>query len=319
MILLENIDSKIWHIETKVVDMVKEYQDQGKLIISLNSEGPCCEALGLYKILDHMCEKFNIDKTNITIETGNQLESHQFYNINVVQQVKWTLERVATHLKDWQLESKTDTLKHCGILIGRGNSFRLWLASWVRKNHSDKTVMSYHFDRTNDSHYSHIGFNGMIRAHAYEAELNNALDLLAEAPIKLDQIDEYPVIDPANLNIIKEYKNFFLDIVMETYFSNNTFFLSEKICRPIISQTPFIVFASPGWLGNLKKLGFKTFDRWWSEEYDDYGEEVRISKMQLILKDIYSKSTNELLAMIKDMEPVLKHNRELILTYAKQR
>ena len=83
MILLENIDSKIWHIETKVVDMVKEYQDQGKLIISLNSEGPCCEALGLYKILDHMCEKFNIDKTNITIETGNQLESHQFYNIKI--------------------------------------------------------------------------------------------------------------------------------------------------------------------------------------------------------------------------------------------
>ena len=118
MILLENIDGKIWHIETKVVDMVKEYQDQGKLIISLNSEGPCCEALGLYKILDHMCEKFNIDKTNITIETGNQLESHQFYNIKVVQQVKWTLERVATHLKDWQLESKTDTLKaSCSILL----------------------------------------------------------------------------------------------------------------------------------------------------------------------------------------------------------
>jgi hypothetical protein len=64
-------------------------------------------------------------------------------------------------------------------------------------------------------------------------------------------------------------------------------------------------------------MGFKTFDSWWSEEYDDYGEEQRISKVQLVLEYIYSRSTDELLAMLKDMEPVLKHNRELILTYAK--
>jgi hypothetical protein len=313
MITLENIDGKIWNIETKVMDMVKEYQDQNSLTISLNGEGPCCESLGLYAILDHMCEKFSIDKKKITILTSNKIEQHTEYNIK--QAPGDDIEKTASALQ--HIDTTKHISKHVGLFIGRSNSFRLWLASWVRKNHSDKTVMSYHFDQTNDSHHPHIGFNGMIRANAYEAELQNALDLLAEAPIKLDQQDSYPILHPENLNIIKQYKNIFLDLVAETYYSGSTFFMTEKICRPIISQTPFIVFASPGWLGNLKKLGFKTFDQWWSEEYDDYGEEQRISKMQLVLEDIYSKSTDELLAMLNDMEPVLKHNRELILTYAK--
>ena len=315
MITLENIDGKIWHIETKVMDMVKEYQDQGKLIISLNSEGPCCEVLGLYKILDHMCENFNIDKKKITILTLNKIEQHAEYNIK--RSPSHFIRSTAQALQ--HIDTTKHISKHVGLFIGRSNSFRLWLASWIRKNYSNKTVMSYHFDINNERHRPHIGLDDMIRANATMDQLQDAKDLIADSPIIFDKQDSWPFLYTEAIYIIKQYKNMFLDLVMETYYSGSTFFMTEKICRPIVSQTPFIVFASPGFLLNMKDMGFKTFERWWSEEYDDYGEDERISKIQLLLKDIYSKSTDELQAMLKDMEPVLKHNRELILEYAKQR
>jgi len=313
MITLENIDGKIWNIETKVMDMVKEYQDQNSLTISLNGEGPCCESVGLYAILDHMCERFSIDKKKITILTSNKIEQHTEYNIK--QSPGDDIEKTATALQ--HIDTTKHISKHVGLFIGRSNGFRLWVASWIRKNYNNKTAMSYHFDIKNEQHHPHIGLDDMIRANATIYQLQDAKELIAHSPITFDQQDSYPILHPENLNIIKQYKNVFLDLVMETYYSGSTFFMTEKICRPIISQTPFIVFAAPGFLQNIKDMGFKTFDSWWSEEYDDYGEEQRISKVQLVLKYIYSRSTDELLAMLKDMEPVLKHNRELILTYAK--
>jgi hypothetical protein len=315
MILLENIDGKIWHIETKIVDMVKEYQDQNSLTISLNGEGPCCEAIGLYKILDHMCENFNIDKKKITILTVNKIEQHAEYNIKKVQ--SHFIESTATALQ--HIDTTKRISKHVGLFIGRSNGFRLWIASWIWKNYRDKTIMSFHFDPSNEFHLAHIGLDGMLRWQATPCELQDATDLIERSPLIIDSPDNYPILYPEHLNIIKEYKNFFLDIVMETYFSNNTFFMTEKIVRPIMAMSPFIVFAAPGFLRNMRGMGYKTFDRWWSEEYDNYGEQLRIRKIQKILKDIYAKSTAELRLMLDEMEPILKHNRELTIEYAKQR
>ena len=317
MILLENIDGKIWHIETKIVDMVKEYQDQNSLTISLNGEGPCCESLGLYDILDHMCEQYSIDKKKVTIITANKIENHDQYNIKIGPGDD--IQRTAVALLNINTTVSESNIKHVGLFIGRSNSFRLWIASWIWKNYRDKTIMSFHFDLSDEFHLAHIGLDGMLRWQATPGELQDATDLIERSPLIIDSPDNYPILHPENLNIIKEYKNFFLDIVMETYFSNNTFFMTEKIVRPIMAMRPFIVFAAPGFLRNMRGMGYKTFDRWWSEEYDNYGEQLRIRKIQEILKDIYAKSTAELRSMLDEMEPILKHNRELTIEYAKQR
>ena len=308
MILLENIDGKIWNIETKVIDMAQEYQQQGNLTINLNCEGPCCESLGLYSILDHMCEKFNWDKKKITIETANRIEKHDEYNI-----VLWPSDDINwADLQDLDL-TKQDDLKHAGLLVGRSNCGRLWLSGWIFKHYRDQTMMSFHFDPAHDYHLAHIGLDDMLRWQATLSDVQDAMDLITRSPLTLDGPSNYPIIPPENLHVIRAYKNFFLDIVMETYFSGNTFFMTEKIVRPMMARTPFIVFASPEWLLRLKELGFQTFERWWSEAYDDYSEGERIVRMQTLLRDIYAKSSEELLDMLHDMRPVLEHNRNMIL------
>lgn len=316
MILLENIDGKIWNLESKIIDMILEYQEIGNLTINLNGEGPCCENLEIYHILDHMCKKFNMDKKKITIITANKIEKHDQYNIVIGPGDD--IQKTAIALRDVDTKVSEDNIKHTGLLIGRSNSFRLWLSGWIWKNYRDKTVMSFHFDPTNEFHLAHIGLDGMLKWQATLDELQDATDLIARCPLTLDSPGSYPILPPENLNVIKEYKNFFLDIVMETYFSNNTFFMTEKIVRPLMAMTPFIVFAAPGFLRNMREMGYKTFDRWWSEEYDNYGEQLRIYKIQEILKGIYAKSIVELKLMLDEMQPILNHNRELTIRYAEQ-
>ena len=64
MITVKTSHSKIWHPEQIMADIVNEYQSTGSATIGLNNEGPCCDTIGLYKLLDYACEKFKFDKSN---------------------------------------------------------------------------------------------------------------------------------------------------------------------------------------------------------------------------------------------------------------
>ena len=66
-----------------------------------------------------------------------------------------------------------------------------------------------------------------------------------------------------------DYRKTFLSIVTETLYDDKILFLSEKIWKPIYMEHPFMVLGNPHTLKYLKNLGFKTFDKWWDESYDN--------------------------------------------------
>ena len=55
IITIENNDCKIWHRDQVVMDLMQAIQQDNDLIVHLNNEGPCAEALGIYKLLDEIC------------------------------------------------------------------------------------------------------------------------------------------------------------------------------------------------------------------------------------------------------------------------
>ena len=77
--------------------------------------------------------------------------------------------------------------------------------------------------------------------------------------------------------------------------------------------------SNPNYLNNLKRLGFKTFDNYWDEEYDIHKEVNRIDKIKLILQEISSWALDELSNKLQDMESTLDHNLTVFkeLTYDK--
>jgi len=112
--------------------------------------------------------------------------------------------------------------------------------------------------------------------------------------------------------ILPYYNSIFMDIVCETWHEGQCFLPNEKTGRPIIARTPFIAYAGKDFLKNLKKLGFKTFDRWWSEEYDDHEGVQRIQYMLKEIKKISRYHVDRLKEIQQEMMPVLEHNYKII-------
>mgnify|MGYP003125316187 FL=1 len=61
--------------------------------------------------------------------------------------------------------------------------------------------------------------------------------------------------------------------------------------------------------------GFKTFDKWWSEDYDLEKDQVKIKLIANIIEKITLKNKEELQKMYEEMKPVLDHNRKWLQNF----
>lgn len=302
MVLLPNIDGHIWNLETKIPEMLLEYQKTSKLVLHLNYEGPDASKSRLYDLLDNLSQKFNFDKKKITIITNNVLERHTEYKIvNLSPLYVDTGQQFASKLN---IPKKTIE-KHFGIFIGRSNWTRLLLSAKLYSNYKEKTIQTFHYNPSLDFHRSNLGLENLLHYTGKE-HLQNAYNLLLDCPIA-QEIPEYPIVTPEHFNISKIYPSFFVDIVCETYCLGTTFYPTEKIWRPIICMTPFMVQGPVNFLKNLKKLGFKTFSNYWDESYDEdgfYGIKTIISNIEYLSK----LSVEDLNKMYDSMKPILENN-----------
>lgn len=112
-----------------------------------------------------------------------------------------------------------------------------------------------------------------------------------------------------SLKEYKMYQNAFLHVVSETVFFHKKLHLTEKIFKPIISRRPFVLVAAPGNLAYFKSYGFKTFDRWIDESYDDEQDnDKRLEMIATEIEKLCKLSTDELKQMHKEMQEILDYN-----------
>ena len=113
-------------------------------------------------------------------------------------------------------------------------------------------------------------------------------------------------------NITKEdYEKTFISMVTETLVDEGTLFISEKIWKPIMVGHPFIVFGNLGTLKFLKSMGYKTFDKWINEEYDnepDSGKRCNMITDELVKLSI--KTEEELKLTRDEMNEVCDYNQK---------
>jgi hypothetical protein len=141
-------------------------------------------------------------------------------------------------------------------------------------------------------------------------ELSSVTEFIKYCPIVLGEgFINYTIGPPTHYNIIHQYKNIFADLVVETYVSGTSFFPTEKTLRPIIARTPFIIMGPAGYLGNLKRMGFKTFNNWWDESYDNYSDYNRLRQIKLVLENIFKLNNDDLHSLLLNMQDTLEYNR----------
>jgi hypothetical protein len=310
MIVIKTSHNYIWQPEIVAIKIIKEYQTLGCATISLNSEGPCCDSVELYKLLDEICVEFKFDKSKITIITHNQEELHPAYSIQIEPQ-QWIGASYRSSMghnynKDSFYKQKDISKNLFGCLYNIPSWNRLSLIAYI-KNHTNRPSL--------------LACNGTWEARQYNSyyldpvtdfspeEIYNIVQLINEGIHPLPGHPGNKPSDIENTKILKYYNDFFIDVVAETYTNGLTFFITEKTIRPIFGMTPFITFGPQGFLSTLKSdYGFKTFDRWWDESYDNYQNYNRIKEMYRVIDYIDSKSDEELLAMYDDMTDTLEYN-----------
>lgn len=131
----------------------------------------------------------------------------------------------------------------------------------------------------------------------------------------------HPMISVSFENIVNEvetkelrcnwYEKIFVDLVTETVYHYPYAQVTEKTLRPIISSRPFIVVGAPNTLRWLHELGFRTFDKFWSEDYDH--ETDPNQRFRMIIDNINiinSWSLDQCKQTIDAMRPILEHNLE---------
>jgi hypothetical protein len=188
----------------------------------------------------------------------------------------------------------------------------------LRQHHSEQTLQTYHTTVTDSYHRPFIGVEDMMfNSHSW-AEVQGAVELLQAAPLTIDSIDQYPILNPTTLNITKVYPDFFVEIVNLTYWNGDTFYIDEKIWRPMLMRTPFVVHGPQRFLPRLRALGFRTFDAWWDEGYSEDPPDYQLKEIVRLIEQLAEKSVAELEAMYTDMQSVLEHNYQLLKRIQKQ-
>ena len=98
-------------------------------------------------------------------------------------------------------------------------------------------------------------------------------------------------------------------VVTETIYYDSKLHLTEKVFKPIVAHRPFFLVAAPGNLAYLKSYGFKTFDRWIDESYDNEQDHyVRIEKITAEIARLCAMDPVALEQMYLEMQEVLDYN-----------
>tara|TARA_B110000444_G_C18822230_1_gene588351 strand:- start:1521 stop:2078 length:558 start_codon:yes stop_codon:yes gene_type:complete len=116
---------------------------------------------------------------------------------------------------------------------------------------------------------------------------------------------------PVDNEILGWYNGIFVDVVSEKMITGKTFFPTEKTARPLATKTPFLIMAAPNYIKNLRRLGFKSFSRFWDESYDYQQGVQRVESIQRITDDLAKLDHEQLQDMYQDMSSILDHNHKI--------
>lgn len=158
---------------------------------------------------------------------------------------------------------------------------RLAIAMHLFNNFRNKIILSCH---TNENHF---GIENLF--------INTNNDISTNLSYKID---------------VNDFTDSFCHIVTERIFYEKRIHLTEKTFRPIICCRPFILAASPGSLQYLRSYGFKTFDEFWSEDYDLIEDHsARLNAILEVINYLGSLSHDEMINLLSRMRSILIYNR----------
>tara|TARA_R110000803_G_scaffold156227_1_gene220784 strand:- start:844 stop:1857 length:1014 start_codon:yes stop_codon:yes gene_type:complete len=319
-ITLKVVEDEILN-EYELLDAITD-PAEGSLEIIVD-EGPDLSVIKLFgrsfiESLRMLTDNLGIPKKIIKITTFNLTQDLSVWpNIEIQH-----LAEYFTAADRFEVPLDKKIQKHFGLFVGTSRWHRLYMASTMHGLYKDKTLLSFWQHHLNNELPANLRMDVMMLKDANQTVREHMTNFIKHLPLHLNprdiELNDNKGADTSRgdwetpYEILPYYNNIFVDVVCETWHEGQCFLPNEKTGRPIIARTPFMAYAGKGFLGNLKKIGFKTFDRWWSEEYDKQEGTRRIQHMLREIKAISKYPVDRLQEIHQEMMPTLQHNYETI-------
>jgi hypothetical protein len=196
-------------------------------------------------------------------------------------------------------------------IVTKSRSYRLYFASQLMK----KNLLDH----------GHVSL--ILHDHgsgSWQNELNDPNTLLSDSAkslikTQIGTLENSLIIDQENppghasadtgYSELMMHKSALWHVVTETVFYFDKLHLTEKIFKPITAKRPFMLMGAVGNLAYLKSYGFKTFDRWIDESYDNETDpDLRVEMIVDELEKLCKLTFEELNSMHAEMQDVLEFN-----------
>ena len=289
----------------------------GKAMVLFDQSLEGYQSTWLWEYFHTQCESYSIDPRSLIYVTGNLLAESQYKKwrlknkesgINVISYVNFEADmyrrsldlNINVNFQDHLTYKQSNDIKLHNCLQKRLRNHRIWLYYNLYQNDliTDSLSSMNKFPDEPSWMQGKSLYNDTFR------KSREILPLLVYGKENTEFDDSYYIG-----RILKEvYLDTWVSIVSEASFADveNTIFLSEKIFKPIICRHPFIVFGNRGSLKKLRSLGYKTFDGFIDESYDDLPTFDRLPAVIESIKKI--QQIKDKYSWFNSMQKILDHN-----------
>ena len=296
------------------------------LIIDQSVEG--YHETWLWKWFYEMCYKFKFPPSSIVYMSGAlntkldheqwTLKNKQSEKIKVIPSISLSYYIFRTYI-DRDLDITFDKIinykeKHnielfdCTNLNKRPHRVLFYAKLIQTKFFEDGLISMPKLDRFDISHYDQEIFE------LTDKTVNKSIKL-SPSLIEHKQNHQKEFVSYINRILDDVYDKTWLSIITESsYFHNeNSVFLSEKTFKPIACMHPFIVVGAKHSLKYLRSLGFRTFEGFIDESYDNLEDNER---MDAIIQSLHAvRKIQDKIAWYTSMRDVLEHNQTKLMSY----
>lgn len=288
----------------------------GQTIIMKSHDGANLLRTGFYPWVESLQHCFNIANHKIVFNTIIPPENSSITDGVMQARYPWQQVGLKAFLDADQninknlIDQNLSQAKFVGALaMGRWSLWRLKLIYELDQAFPDDTFITH--NKNNSLFF-------LKNANEFDKELQW---------LETKTFDVDPNIDPENVYPV-DYKKAYgyyhsiwnrykIEVVLETDEYQNQWF-TDKIGKCLATGKPFVLVAGTGSLHNLKNLGFKTFDNWIDESYDQCrSPSQRIQHIVASLQALYNHTNQTFI--IDEMNNRAKENVEIFKHYVQSK
>lgn len=238
------------------------------ILLSIDHEGWDLVANGTERLVKEICDYNRIDYKKIKFESSNRNPNLTYFDH--IRSVFY----LGTKIKYPEDMPNIKNNKY-GLFIARPTNERLHaFLKHIEWEHSKSGIATFHFNPLSQNELESDYIDFLVH---YNNDWKKLLKILPysdfgdylDKQIDLNQRPS-PVESISDINFWSEtYKKISTEIVCETVLHNESFFITEKIIRPILYKRLFLTISSINYEKRLKELGFDIFDDIIDKTYDN--------------------------------------------------